>query len=56
MKTEQKKRGRPPVSTSESTERVSIRLTPTQCDKFARLGGARWLRAHLDQLNHGTQP
>lgn len=51
MKAEHKKPGRPPVSKYEPTEQVTVRLTPTQREKLARLGGASWVRSQLDQIN-----
>jgi len=54
--TEQKKHGGPgrgqgrkPVKHGEETVTVSLRMTPDQRAKLARLGGARWVRAKIDK-------
>jgi hypothetical protein len=44
-------RGRPPVSPTEPAQQVTVRLTTSQREKLARLGGARWVR---EQLDHAT--
>ena len=40
--------GRKPISQSEDTVTVSIRLTTSQRAKLARLGGAAWVRQQID--------
>ena len=41
--------GRKPVKTGEDTVTVSLRVTPTQTEKLARLGGADWVRQRIDK-------
>jgi len=41
--------GRKPLAAGEDTITVSLRLTASQRDKLARLGGAAWVRARIDQ-------
>jgi len=54
--TEQRKRGGPgrgqgrkPLKHGEETVTVSLRMTPYQRAKLARLGGAGWVRAKIDK-------
>jgi len=41
--------GRPPVKAGEETVTVSLRMTPGQRAKLARLGGAEWVRKKIDR-------
>lgn len=41
--------GRPPVKAGEETVTVSLRMTPAQREKLARLGGASWVRDRIDR-------
>lgn len=41
--------GRKPVKAGEDTVTVSLRMTPAQRDKLAKLGGAGWVREQIDQ-------
>jgi hypothetical protein len=42
--------GRKPIAEGEETVTVSIRLTATQRDRLAALGGAAWIRAAIDAV------
>lgn len=48
-----KRRGRPPGSTMPADQRkdpvVRARVTLAQAEKFARIGGAEWLRKSIDR-------
>lgn len=44
-------RGKPPLSDVESTVLISVRMTPTQRDKFKALGGSEWIRQQIDGAN-----
>lgn len=41
--------GRKPVKQGEETVTVSLRMTPEQRTKLARLGGAEWVRQKIDR-------
>lgn len=41
--------GRKPVKQGEDTVTVSLRMTPEQRSKLARLGGAEWVRTKIDK-------
>jgi hypothetical protein len=41
--------GRPPVKVGEETVTVSLRMTPAQREKLARIGGAGWVRDRIDR-------
>jgi hypothetical protein len=41
--------GRKPVKQGEETVTVSLRITPEQRAKLARLGGAEWVRTKIDK-------
>ena len=41
-------RGRPPLSDSEKTVHVMVRMTPAQREKFKALGGSEWLRKQIE--------
>ena len=41
--------GHPSLSESEDTILISIRMTPSQREKFKALGGSKWLRAQIDK-------
>lgn len=41
--------GRKPVKAGEETVTVSLRMTVSQRDKLARLGGAEWVRQRIDK-------
>ena len=41
--------GRKPVEQGEEKGTVSLRVTPEQRAKLARLGGAEWLRTKIDK-------
>lgn len=41
--------GRKPLRQGEETVTVSLRVTPAQREKLARLGGAEWVRAKIDK-------
>lgn len=40
--------GRPPISRTEDTVTVSLRMTTSQREKMATLGGAPWIRERID--------
>lgn len=42
-------RGHPPLSDVEKTVHVTVRMTPTQRDKFKAMGGAEWLRGQIEK-------
>ena len=42
-------RGKPPLSDAEKTVHVTIRMTPTQRERFKALGGSEWLRSKIDK-------
>ena len=44
-----KGQGRKPVKHGEETVTVSLRMTPEQRAKLARLGGAEWVRQRIDK-------
>jgi hypothetical protein len=44
-----KRRGRPSLQEGEETVPVTIRMTPPQKGKLARLGGPDWVRAKIDK-------
>ena len=41
--------GRKPVKVGEEPVTVSLRMTVSQRDKLARLGGAEWVRQRIDK-------
>ena len=41
--------GRKPVKQGEETVTLSLRMTPEQRAKLARLGGAEWVRGKIDR-------
>ena len=41
--------GRKPVKQGEETVTVSLRMTPEQRAKLARLGGAEWVRTKIEK-------
>ena len=41
--------GRNPVKAGEDTVTVSLRMTESQRDKLALLGGAKWVRQRIDK-------
>jgi hypothetical protein len=41
--------GRKPVKQGEETVTISLRVTETQREKLARLGGAEWVRSRIDK-------
>ena len=41
--------GRKPIKPGEETVTVSLRMTPAQRDKLAKLGGASWVRDRIDK-------
>lgn len=41
--------GRKPVKRGEETVTVSLRMTPEQRAKLARIGGAEWVRTKIDK-------
>ena len=41
--------GRKPVKQGEETVTLSLRMTPEQREKLARLGGAEWVRTRIDK-------
>lgn len=41
--------GRKPVKQGEETVTVSLRMTPEQRAKLARIGGAEWVRTKIDK-------
>lgn len=47
--------GRPPLEPGERTFPVTVRLNARQRDKLRMLGGARWLRARLDEAAWPTR-
>ena len=42
--------GRKPIKPGELMVIVPLRMTPAQKDKLTNLGGAKWVRAKLDEL------
>lgn len=47
--------GRKPVKNGEETVTLSLRVTPTQREKLARLGGAEWVRTKIDKAKEPTK-
>jgi hypothetical protein len=43
--------GRKPVKDGEGTVTVSLRMTAAQRDKLKLLGGASWVRGHIDEAD-----
>jgi len=41
--------GRKPVKQGGETVTISLRVTETQREKLARLGGAEWVRSRIDK-------
>jgi hypothetical protein len=41
--------GRKPVKQGDETVTASLRMTPEQRAKLARLGGAEWVRSKIDR-------
>ena len=41
--------GRKPLSVTEPSKKIQVRVTPTQLEKFKKLGGAEWLRKKIDE-------
>ena len=41
--------GRKPVAEGQPTVTVSLRMTESQRDKLAQLGGAEWVRQRIDK-------
>ena len=41
--------GRKRISATDHTITVSLRMTPAQREKLARLGGAKWVRDRIDR-------
>jgi hypothetical protein len=41
--------GRKPLQEGVETVTLSLRMTPAQRDKLARLGGAQWVRDRIDR-------
>jgi len=46
--------GRKPVKAGEETVTVSLRMTPAQREKLARLGGAKWVRERIERAKEPT--
>ncbi len=46
--------GRKPVKQGEETVTFSLRMTPEQRAKLARLGGAEWVRCKIDSANENN--
>ena len=44
-----KGQGRKPLQAGQETVTVTIRMTPPQKDKLARLGGPQWVRSKIDK-------
>ena len=42
-------RGRPPLEDGVDTIPVTVRMTASQKEKLARLGGSPWVRARIDK-------
>jgi len=42
-------RGKPPLSDVEKTVYLTVRVTPSQRDKFKALGGSEWLRVQIEK-------
>lgn len=40
--------GRKPLAPGEQTDRITVRLSRTQREKFDALGGAGWLRKQIE--------
>ena len=47
--------GRQPVKAGEETVTVSLRMTPAQREKLARLGGAGWVRDRIDRAKEPNE-
>lgn len=45
----QRGRGRPALEAGQETVPVTVRMTASQKDKLARLGGAAWMRDRIDK-------
>lgn len=41
--------GRKPLQPGQETVTVTVRMTPPQRDKLARLGGPQWVRGKIDK-------
>ena len=50
--------GRKPIEQGAESITVCLRMTATQREKLARLGGAEWVRRQIDQAvaDRGQQP
>jgi hypothetical protein len=46
--------GRKPVKQGEPTVTVSLRMTASQREKLARLGGALWVRGKIDKAKEAA--
>ena len=46
---EKRKKGRPAMGVDEKMQNKNIRFTPAQIIKLSLLGGAKWIRAKVDQ-------
>jgi hypothetical protein len=44
-----KSRGRPSIDPGNETHTVAIRMTASQREKLAQLGGAPWVRERIDR-------
>lgn len=47
--TDQKKRGRKPLSTTEQSVTWALALTESQLAKLKQLGGAKWVREMIEE-------
>lgn len=43
--------GRKPLAPDEETVVVKLRMTASQKERLARLGGPKWVRAQIDKAN-----
>lgn len=48
--------GRPALDPAHDTVPVTIRMTPPQRDKLARLGGPQWVRDRIDKAKEQVPP
>ena len=48
--------GRKPVKQGEETVTLSLRVTVSQREKLARLGGAEWVRGKIDRAKEPNAP
>jgi hypothetical protein len=55
LKEPSKGRGRPRLEEGLETVPVTVRMTPPQKEKLARLGGSPWIRDRIDKAKEPTK-